>query len=35
MIPLVKRISRLQGRLKSGQQFGDTVVLITPDQPLG
>ena len=35
MIPLVKLISRPQGRLKSDQQFGDTVVLITPDQPLG
>ena len=29
MIPIVKRISRLQGRLKADQTFGDTVVLIT------
>jgi PPOX class probable F420-dependent enzyme len=29
MIPVVKRVSRLQGRLKAGQSFGDTVVLIT------
>ncbi|MGO9067334.1 PPOX class F420-dependent oxidoreductase [Mycobacterium sp.] len=28
LIPIVRRISRLQGRLKRGQSFGDTVVLI-------
>ncbi len=28
LIPIVKRISRLQGRYKRGQSFGDTVVLI-------
>ena len=28
LIPFVKRISRWQGRLKPGQNFGDTVVLI-------
>lgn len=27
-IPIVKRISRLQGRYKRGQTFGDTVILI-------
>lgn len=30
-IPLVKRVSRLQGRFKADQTFGDTVVLITLD----
>ena len=29
MIPVVKRVSRLQRRLKADQSFGDTVVLIT------
>ena len=29
LIPIVKRISRLQGRYKRGQPFGDTVVLIS------
>jgi uncharacterized protein len=29
MIPLVRCISRLQGRLKRGQKLGDTVVLIS------
>lgn len=29
LIPIVKRISRLQGRYKRGQSFGDTVVLVT------
>ena len=29
MIPIVRRISRLQGRLKADQRFGDTVVLIS------
>ncbi len=29
MIPIVKRVSRLQGRFKADQTFGDTVVLIT------
>ncbi len=29
MIPVVKRISRLQRRYKAGQSFGETVVLIT------
>lgn len=29
LIPVVKRISRLQGRYKRGQPFGDTVVLIS------
>ena len=29
LITIVKRISRLQGRYKRGQSFGDTVVLIT------
>ena len=28
-IPIVKRVSRLQGRFKADQTFGDTVVLIT------
>ena len=28
LIPIAKRISRLQGRYKRGQSFGDTVVLI-------
>ena len=28
LIPIVKRVSRLQGRYKRGQAFGDTVVLI-------
>jgi len=28
LIPIVRRISRLQGRYKRGQSFGDTVVLI-------
>lgn len=32
-IPIVKRISRLQGRFKPGQSFGDTVVLITVTGP--
>ncbi len=31
-IPLVKVISRLQGRLKADQVFGDTIVVITLDQ---
>jgi hypothetical protein len=30
-IAVVKRISRLQGRLKPGQNFGDTIVVITVD----
>ena len=29
LIPIVRRISRLQGRYKRGQSFGDTVVLIS------
>lgn len=29
LIPIVKRISRLQGRYKRGQPFGDAVVLIS------
>jgi uncharacterized protein len=29
LIPVVKRISRLQGRYKRGQPFGDSVVLIS------
>ena len=28
-IPIVRRVSRLMGRLKADQTFGDTVVLIT------
>jgi len=32
LIPVVKRISRLQGRFKRDQKFGDTVVLITVDE---
>ena len=28
-IPIVKRVSRLQGRFEADQTFGDTVVLIT------
>jgi len=35
LIPIVKRISRLQGRSKRGQSFGDTVVLITVAGPGG
>jgi PPOX class probable F420-dependent enzyme len=34
LIPIVKKISRLQGRYKRGQSFGDTVVLITVDDPV-
>jgi uncharacterized protein len=33
MIPLVRLISRLMGRLKVGQTFGDTVILITVTGP--
>jgi PPOX class probable F420-dependent enzyme len=29
MIPIVRRISQLQGRFKADQRFGDTVVLIS------
>ncbi len=29
LIPIAKRVSRLQGRYKRGQSFGDTVVLIS------
>ncbi len=29
LIPIVKRVSRLQGRYKRGQSFGDTVGLIS------
>jgi uncharacterized protein len=29
LIPIVRHISRLQGRLKRDQSFGDTVVLIS------
>lgn len=29
MIPLVKRISRQQGRLKKDQTFGDTIVALS------
>jgi PPOX class probable F420-dependent enzyme len=33
-IAVVKVVSRLQGRLKAGQQFGDTIIAITlDDQP--
>jgi hypothetical protein len=32
LIPIVKRVSRLQGRFKPGQTFGDTVVLTTITQ---
>jgi uncharacterized protein len=34
LIPIVKRISRLQGRYKRGQSFGDTVVLIRIARPV-
>ena len=30
-IAVVKRISRLQGRLRPGQTFGDTIIVITID----
>jgi uncharacterized protein len=33
LIPVAKRVSRLQGRYKRGQSFGDTVVLIRISQP--
>lgn len=32
-VALVKRIARLQGRLKADQEFGDTIIVITLDQP--
>jgi len=35
MIPIVRRVSRLMGRLKAEQNFGDTVVLITLADPGG
>lgn len=33
MISIVRRVSRLMGRLKADQTFGDTVVLITVTGP--
>jgi PPOX class probable F420-dependent enzyme len=34
LIPIVRRISRLQGRYQRGQSFGDTVVLIKIAGPI-
>jgi uncharacterized protein len=34
LIPIVRRISRLQGRYKRGQSFGDTVVLSRIARPV-